>query len=156
VTESFIKGYTAEGNPIYIISEAALEGVFDRLCERLQHFHSSRSGFQLTIKYTAHFKSVFLKGKGTFTAGCMQLLMMALPFALRDLLHQPLEIIRKALPNAMVEDPCPDMVCGAVRLEFLSRFFHKGQKYLAPRCKPSRAYQSAQDNDARSPGCVPP
>ena len=85
--ESFIKGRTTEGNPIYIISEAALEDVFDRLCERLQHFRSTRSGFQLTIKYTAHFKSVFLRGKGTFTAGRMLLLMMALPFALRDLLN---------------------------------------------------------------------
>jgi hypothetical protein len=45
----------------------------------------------------AHFKHVFLTGKGTFTAGRMLLLMMALPFALRNLLHQQLAIIRKDL-----------------------------------------------------------
>jgi hypothetical protein len=43
--ERFIKGYTAEGTTIYKISEAALRGVFDCLCERLQHFHLSRLGF---------------------------------------------------------------------------------------------------------------
>lgn len=127
--ESYIKGHTAEGNPIYIISEAAVEDVFNRLCERLQHFRSSQSGFQLTIKYTAHFKSVFLRGKGTFTAGRMQLLMMALPFALRDLLNQELAIIRRVLPRAEVEDPCPDMVRA---LNSFLDFFTMGRSMLLP------------------------
>ena len=127
--ESFIKGRTTEGNPIYIISEAALEDVFDRLCERLQHFRSTRSGFQLTIKYTAHFKSVFLRGKGTFTAGRMLLLMMALPFALRDLLNQELASIRRVLPRAAVEDPCPGMVRA---LNSFLDFFTMGRSMLIP------------------------
>ena len=52
----------------YVISEAALEAVYDRLCERLQHFQSSHAGFQISSKYAAHFKHVFVHGKGTFTA----------------------------------------------------------------------------------------
>ena len=55
-----IKGLTEDGSPLYIISEAVLENVYDSLCERLQHFHWSHAGFQLTSKYTAHFKRVFL------------------------------------------------------------------------------------------------
>ena len=58
----------------YIIIEAALEAIYDRLCERLEQFQSSHAGFQLTSKYTAHFKHVFLHAKGTFTVVCMQFL----------------------------------------------------------------------------------
>ena len=76
-----------------------MEAVFNRLCERLEHFHSSHAGFQLTSKYTAHFKHVFLKGKGTFTAGRMLLLMMALPFVLPSLLDPELALLRRALAD---------------------------------------------------------
>ena len=37
------KGLTEDGSPRYIISEAALEKVYDSLCERLQHFHSNHA-----------------------------------------------------------------------------------------------------------------
>ena len=93
---SLIGKRTKDGNPSlrYIISKAALEGVYDRLCKRLQHFQSSHAGFQLTSKYTAHFKHVFLHGKGTFTAGSTLMLMPAIIFVLLDLLTPELEIIR--------------------------------------------------------------
>ena len=99
----------------YVISEAALEAVYDRLCERLEHFQSSHAGFQLTSKYTAHFKHVFLHGKGTFTAVRMQFLMMALPFALRSLLTKEFALIRRELAGQDAKlrtlvDPCTDMV----------------------------------------------
>ena len=97
--EVLIKGHTKNGSPQYIISEAALERVYDRLCERLQHFHSSHAGFQHTSKYTAHFKHVFLHGKGTFTAVRMVMLMPAIIFVLSDLLKPGIEIIRRELPN---------------------------------------------------------
>ena len=97
--EVLIKGRTKEGSPVYIIGEAALERVYDRLCERLQHFHSSHAGFQLTSKYTAHFKHVFLHGNGTFTACRMVMLMPAIIFVLLDLLKPEIEIIRRELPN---------------------------------------------------------
>ena len=84
--DAFVKGSTKDGKPKYVISKASLEAVYNRLCERLQHYHSSHAGFKLTPKYTAYFKNVFLRGKGTFNAGRMQLLMLALPFALHDLL----------------------------------------------------------------------
>ena len=118
--DRLIKGLTADGNPRYIISEAALENVYDRLCERLQQFHSSHAGFQLTSKYTAHFKNVFLNGKGTFTAGRMVMLMPAIIFVLRDLLTPEIQIIRRELTNhgnsdraaalSNLKDPWKDMV----------------------------------------------
>ena len=88
---------------------------------RLQEFHSSIAGFQLTPKYTAHFKRVFVDGKSTFTASRIEMLMMALPFALRDLIPQEIEFIKQAIRTRQVdavdgrmpeppEDPCPDIV----------------------------------------------
>ena len=72
----------------YVIIEATLEAVYDCRCEWLEHFQSSHAGFQLTSKYTAHFKHVFIHGKGTFTAARMRFLMMALLFALFGLLKE--------------------------------------------------------------------
>ena len=85
----------------------------NHLCERLQHYHSSHAGFQLTPKYTAHFKNLFLGGKGTLTAGRMQLLMLALPFALRDLLGPEIALLRRELgkpATASLVDPSTDIV----------------------------------------------
>ena len=88
----YTKGLTAEGNPRYLISEAMLDEVFTRLCRRLQEYQSSYAGFQLTPKYTAHFKRVFLEGRSTFTASRLELLMIALPSVLRDLILQEIEL----------------------------------------------------------------
>ena len=117
----YTKGLTAEGNPRYLISEAMLDEVFTRLCRRLQEYQSSYAGFQLTPKYTAHFKRVFLEGKSTFTASRLELLMIALPSVLRDLIPQEIEFIKLAIKNKQVdvvdgrmpeppEDPCPEIV----------------------------------------------
>ena len=111
--DEFVKGSTRDGKPKYVNSEANLEAVYNRLCEWLQHFHSSHAGFQLTPKYTAHFKNVFLRGKGTFTAGRMQLLKLALPFALRDLLGPEIALLRSELgkpATASLVDPSTAMV----------------------------------------------
>ena len=67
LNDVLIQGLTEDGSPLYIISEAALEKVYDRLCERHQHFHSSHAEFQLTSKNPVHFKRVFLTCTGTFT-----------------------------------------------------------------------------------------
>ena len=98
---------------MYIISEAALEAVYDRLCKRLEHFQLSYAGFQLTSKYTAHFRHVFIHGKpeGTFTAVRMQFLMMALPFALCCLFTKEFALIRRELAGQKAKlrtllDPC--------------------------------------------------
>ena len=76
------QGSTRDRKPKYVISGASLEAAYSRLCKRLQLYHSSHAGLQFTPKYTEHFKNLFLRGKGTFTASSMQLLMLALPFAL--------------------------------------------------------------------------
>jgi hypothetical protein len=102
-SDLYTKGVTAGGNPRYLISEAMLDEVFTRLCRRLQEYQSSYAGFQLTPKYTAHFKRVFLEGKSTFTASRLELLMIALPSVLRDLIPQEIEFIKLAIKNKQVD-----------------------------------------------------
>jgi hypothetical protein len=85
--------------------------------------YASYQPFQLTTKYAAHFWKVFLEGKGTFTAGRIELLMIALPFVLRDLIRPELVLIERAIASGDIirdvasgnrvplpTDPCPGMI----------------------------------------------
>ena len=115
--DEFVKGSRRDGKPKYVISEANLGSTL--LVERIQHYQSIHAGFPLTLKYSAHFKNVFLRGKGTFTACHMQLLMLALPFALRDHLGPEIALLGKEpgkLGTACLVDPSTDM------LQALNRF----------------------------------
>jgi len=120
-SELYVKGKTPEGKPRYLISEAMVDEGITRLCRRLQHYDSSFAGFQLTSKYAAHFKRVFVEGKSTFTASRIEMLMIALPSAMRDLIAQEIEFIKQAIRNRQVdpvdgrmpeppEDPCPEII----------------------------------------------
>ena len=56
---------------------------------------------------------MFLRVKGMFTADSMQLLMLALPFALRDLLGPEIALLRRELEkpaSASLVDPSTGMV----------------------------------------------
>jgi len=91
------------------------------MLQRLTHFSSDISGFQLTSKYAAHVRHVFLEGKSAFTAGRLEMLLMALPFVLRDLIDPELRLIEQAIrdgkvdkdaraPRRIGDDPCPDVI----------------------------------------------
>ena len=120
--DRYAYGKTKEGKPKFIISNNMTEDIFKGLCERLEWFRSSHAGFQLTTKYTAHLRRVYLEGKSTFTAGRIEILMLALPFVLQGLLKKPFDVIKTAIRQQKVdkgsdgrfpdppEDPCPDMV----------------------------------------------
>jgi len=120
--ESYTKGFTRDGKPRYLISEAMLDAVFTRLCQWLQEFNSIYAGFQLTPKYTAHVRHVYIDGKSAFTAGRLEMLMMALIFMLRNLIRPEIELIEQAIKDGRVDrdadgdlpqppvDPCPDMI----------------------------------------------
>ena len=120
--DSYTNGKTKDGGRKQLISEAALEAVWARLQRRLGCFQSSFAGFQLTSKYAAHFRNVFINGKGTFTASRIELLMIALIFVIRDLIRPEIELIQRAIKDGKVdtdedgnlpvppEDPCPDII----------------------------------------------
>jgi len=117
----YITGLKQNGEKKYLISKSMIEDVWKRICIRLRSFISTYAGFQLTSKYAAHFWKVFLEGKGTFTAGRMELLMIALPFVLRDLIRPELTLIERAIASGDIirdagnrvpvpADPCPGMI----------------------------------------------
>jgi hypothetical protein len=101
--DAYTYGKTREGRPKHIISRATMEGVWTRMLQRLANFCSDVSGFELTTKYCAHVKHVFLEGKSTFTAGRLELLFMALCFVLRDLIDPELRLIEQAIRDGKVD-----------------------------------------------------
>ena len=120
--DAYTYGNTRDWRPKHIISRAAMEGVWNRMLQRLTHFCSDVSGFELTTKYAAHVKHVYIEGKSTFTAGRLEMLFMALSFVLRDLIDPELRMIEHAIRDGKVDkgadgrfpappkNPCPDII----------------------------------------------
>jgi hypothetical protein len=117
----YTKGRFDDGRIKYFFSEAAVDEVFTRLLARLARFESPSAGFQITAKYAAHFRRVYLEDHSSFTACRIELLLAALPFVLRDLLAPELALLEQAISSGRVtmvdgrrpeppEDPCPDMI----------------------------------------------
>ena len=83
-----VKGYDKNGAPIYIISKQRLKNVFARLRNRLSSIDSSTSTIEISTEYASHFYDMYIKqhdGKH-MTGDRMKILMLNLPFVLRDLL----------------------------------------------------------------------
>ena len=119
--DSYTKGKFGDGRTKYFFSEAAQEEVFTRMLGRLTRFESPAAGFQITAKYAAHVRRVFLEDHSSFTACRIELLMIALPFVLRDLLAPEIALLAHEISNGRVktvdgetpelpEDPCQDMI----------------------------------------------
>ena len=89
-----IKGFDKNGAPKYIISKARLRDVYARLRNRLASVGSSTSTIEITSEYAAHFYDMYIKeydGKH-MTGDRMKVLMLNLPFLLRDLLKLEVNI----------------------------------------------------------------
>lgn len=120
--DAYVRGKTNDGRPKHLISRPMLEAVWTRLMRRLTHFSSDVAGFQLTPKYAAHFRHVFIEGKSTFTAGRIEMLFMVLPFVLRDIIDPEIAFIAEEIRNGRVDknadgnypeppaNPCPNMI----------------------------------------------
>ena len=83
-----VKGYDKNGAPIYIISKQRLKNVFASLRNRLSSIDSSTSTIEISTEYASHFYDMYIKqhdGKH-MTGDRMKILMLNLPFVMRDLL----------------------------------------------------------------------
>ena len=83
-----VKGHDKNGSPIYIISKQRLKNVFARLRNRLSSIDSSTSTIEISTEYASHFYDMYIKqhdGKH-MTGDRMKILMLNLPFVMRDLL----------------------------------------------------------------------
>ena len=76
----------ADGNEI--LSRASMEAIWQRLADRLQTVVADTSMLTLTPEYAAHFHDIYVKKKenATYTGDRMKMLMLALPFMVRDLI----------------------------------------------------------------------
>ena len=101
--DSYVQGKTREVDPKLFISMPTFDSVWTRLCRRLTHVCSNVSGLQLTPKYAAHVRHVFIVGKSTFTAGRLELLMMVLSFMLVDLIEPELRSIEHAIAENKID-----------------------------------------------------
>ena len=84
-----IRGLDKNGAPIYIISKQRLKTVFARLRNRLSSLDSSTSTIEVSSDYASHFYDMYIKqhdGKH-MTSDRMKILLLNLPFLLRDLLR---------------------------------------------------------------------
>jgi hypothetical protein len=80
-----IRGYDKNGAALYIISKTRLKNVYARLRNRLSSVESSTSTIEISTDYAAHF---YEKHDGKHMTGdSMKILMLNLPFLLRDLLE---------------------------------------------------------------------
>ena len=76
----------ADGNKI--LSRASLEAIWQLLADRLQTIVADTSMLTLTPEYAAHFHDIYVKKKenATYTGDRMKMLMLTLPFMVRDLI----------------------------------------------------------------------
>jgi hypothetical protein len=83
-----IKGFDKNKAPIYVVSKKRLKVVWKRLRDRLASVDSSTSTVEITNDYAAHFYDMFInKHDGKHMTGDrMKILLLNLPFLLRDLL----------------------------------------------------------------------
>ena len=84
-----IRGVDKNGAPIYIISKQRVKTVFARLRNRLSSLDSSTSTIEVSSDYASHFYDMYIKqhdGKH-MTGDRMKILLLKLPFLLRDLLR---------------------------------------------------------------------
>jgi hypothetical protein len=88
-----------------LISNAAVDRVCDRLGQRLTCFTADDAGLKITPKYAKHLFNVSVNDKGTFTAGRVEILIVAYQFVLRDLIYNEVLHINEKIDAAAEGDP---------------------------------------------------
>ena len=76
----------SKGKPL--LSEARLEAVWKRLSDRFTSVVADTSMITLSPAYAAHFHDIYINGKenAKMTGDKMKMLMLTLPFMVRDLI----------------------------------------------------------------------
>ncbi len=76
----------SKGKPL--VANALIEAVWKRLSDRFATTMADTSMIPLSTEYTAYFHDVLINGKerAKMTGDCMKMLMLTLPFMVRDLI----------------------------------------------------------------------
>jgi len=88
--DDLVLGTTNKGNPRYLVSSKMLGGVWIKLRNRLASIHSDTSMIEISSDYASHFYDMFVEGHDGkhLTGDRMKILMLTLPFVLRDLISE--------------------------------------------------------------------
>jgi hypothetical protein len=89
--------------PTYVISNERLAAVWTRLRDRLASVNSSTSMVQITEDYAAHFYDMYInKHEGKHLTGDrIRILLLTLPFVLRDLIAPEVNLLYAMLYNML-------------------------------------------------------
>ena len=110
----------SKGKPL--VSNERLEAVWKRLSDRFSTVVVDTSMIIMSTAYAAHFHDIYIDGKenAKMTGDRMKMLMLTLPFMVRDLIAPEVKLINSAIDNAKhgsrlrrlphVTDPSPDVV----------------------------------------------
>jgi len=110
----------SKGKPL--VKPARLEAVWKRLADRFATVVADTSMITLSTDYAAHFHDIYIDGKenAKMTGDRMKMLMLTIPFMVRDLIAPEVKLINAAIDNAKpgsrlhglphVSDPSNDIV----------------------------------------------
>ena len=110
----------SKGKPL--VTNERLEAVWKRLSDRFSTVVADTSMITMSTAYAAHFHDIYIDGKenAKMTGDRMKMLMLTLPFMVRDLIAPEVKLINAAIDNAKhgsrlrglphVADPSPDVV----------------------------------------------
>ena len=110
----------SKGKPL--VTPARLEAVWKRLADRFATVVADTSMITLSPDYAAHFHDIYINGKDNakMTGDRMKMLMLTIPFMVRDLIAPEVKLINAAIDNAKpgsrlhglphVSDPSNDVV----------------------------------------------
>jgi hypothetical protein len=89
---------SSKGKPL--VTTARLEAVWKRLSDRFATIVADTSMITLSPEYAAHFHDIFIDGKehAKMTGDRMKMLMLTLPFVVRDLIEPEVLNIYKYIP----------------------------------------------------------
>ena len=78
-----------------LITNAGLEKVWKRLADRLSAIMADTSMLTLSTEYAAHFYDMYIDGKenAKLTGDRMKMLMLSLPFMVRDLISPEVSLV---------------------------------------------------------------
>ena len=110
----------SKGKPL--VTTARLEALWKRLADRFATVVADTSMITLSTDYAAHFHDIYIDGKenAKMTGDRMKMLMLTIPFMVRDLIAPEVKLINAAIDNAKpgsrlhglphVSDPSNDVV----------------------------------------------
>ena len=89
----------------YLVSNDMLQGVWERLRDRLSAIDSSTSMIEVTVDYAAHFYDMYIEGHTAkhLSGDRMRILLLSLPFLFRDLIAPEVRNLKMLIQESVYD-----------------------------------------------------